>query len=400
MSAARSPRRSPRAAPGTEPGWGPIAALGVAQIACWGVVYYVFSVVQMPLREELGWTTAQTSGAFSLALLVSAVCGMAIGRWLDRHDARPVLIGGPVAAAALVIGWSRVESLAAFYVVWIGMGVAMACTLYEPVFILVAKRWRARRDRALTAITMMGGLSSFVYLPLAERLTATLGWRNALVVLAGTLAATAIPLNALALRDRADSAPARTAATSAVPREVLRTPSFWALAAAFAVDALTWTAIGVHLIPALRADGHSAPFAALAAGLAGFCQLPGRAGLLLISRAIAPAALPAVTLAFGAVAAAILAVTDGAVAVLVGVACFGAAHGMATLVRPIVLADLYGPRRYGTIASTAAMLATLSQAAGPILAAALLGLAGQYDRVLLAFGLLSAFAAVLAFAAR
>jgi hypothetical protein len=74
MSATRSPRRSPRAAPGAEPGWGPIAALGLAQIACWGVVYYVFSVVQVPLREELGWTTAQTSGAFSLALLVSAVC--------------------------------------------------------------------------------------------------------------------------------------------------------------------------------------------------------------------------------------------------------------------------------------------------------------------------------------
>jgi MFS family permease len=387
--------------PRREPAWRAVAALGLAQIVCWGVVYYVFAVVQVPMREELGWTTAQTSGAFSLALLVSAVSGVAIGRWLDRHDPRPVLLGGPVVGALLVAAWSRVESIAAFYAVWIGMGLAMASTLYEPVFVVVAKRWHERRDRALTAITLMGGLASVVFLPLAQVLIDALGWRGAVLVLAATLGFAAVALNALALRDgAAGDAPAGVAGRSVSAGEALRTLGFWLLAAVFACDALTWAAVSVHLVPALRAHGHTAGFAALAAGLAGFWQLPGRAGLLWLSRALSPGALPAVILALGGVAALILAAAGGAAAVLVGVACFGVAHGMGTLVRPIVLADRYGREQYGAIASTAAMLATLSRALGPIAAAGVLSLTGGYDGVMLAIAALSAVAAGLALVAR
>jgi MFS family permease len=80
------------------------------------------------------------------------------------------------------------------------MGVAMAATLYEPVFVVVTKPWRERRDRALTAITLMGGLASFVFLPLAQALIDALGWRSALLVLAAILGVTAVPLNVLARR--------------------------------------------------------------------------------------------------------------------------------------------------------------------------------------------------------
>jgi hypothetical protein len=55
-----------------------VVALGLEQIVCWGVVYYVLAVVQVPMRAELGWTTAQTTAAFSLALLISALSGVAI----------------------------------------------------------------------------------------------------------------------------------------------------------------------------------------------------------------------------------------------------------------------------------------------------------------------------------
>jgi MFS family permease len=380
---------------GREPGWRAVAALGLAQIVCWGVVYYVFAVVQVPLRAELGWTTAQTSGAFSLALLVSAVFGVAIGRWLDRHDPRLVLVGGPATGVLLVVAWSRVESLVAFYAVWIGMGLVMACTLYEPVFVVVAKRWHERRDRALTAITLMGGLASFVFLPLAQVLIDAVGWRDALLILATTLGVAVVPLNALALRGEW---PVTSSGERAVPAgQALRTLAFWLLAVVFAVDALTWAAVGVHLVPALRADGHSAAFAALAAGLAGAWQLPGRAVLPVLSRAISPAALPAVILALGGLAAVILAAAGGPLAVLAGVACFGVAHGMGTLVRPIALADRYGAEQYGAIASTAAMLATLSRAIGPIFAAAAVTVTGGYDGMLLTVAVLSGAAVGLVF---
>jgi hypothetical protein len=61
--------------------------------------------------------------------------------------------------------------------------------------------------------------------------------------------------------------------------------------------------------------------------------------------------LPALILALGAVAALFLAACRGAIPGLAGVARFGVAHGMGTLVRAIVLADRYGPEDYCAIAS-------------------------------------------------
>ena len=44
------------------------------------VLHYAFAVFLLPMQRELGFSTAQLSGAFSLALLVSAVAGVAVGR--------------------------------------------------------------------------------------------------------------------------------------------------------------------------------------------------------------------------------------------------------------------------------------------------------------------------------
>jgi hypothetical protein len=121
-----------------------VVALGLGQIVCWGVVYCVLAVVQVPMRAELGLD----DGADERRLLARAAD---LGA-LRRRD-RP-LAGRPRAGARARRrpggggrarrGVSRVESLGAFFAVWVGMGVAMAATLNEPVFVVVAKRWRER----------------------------------------------------------------------------------------------------------------------------------------------------------------------------------------------------------------------------------------------------------------
>lgn len=76
------------------------------------------------------------------------------------------------------------ESLWAFYLVWAGIGLAMAATLYEPAFAVVARWFTAGRDRALLLVTFAGGLASTIFLPLTGWLVDGQGWRGALVVLA------------------------------------------------------------------------------------------------------------------------------------------------------------------------------------------------------------------------
>ena len=68
-----TPARSaaPAAWPGVYYGWPMLAGLSVAETVSWGILYYGFSVFIRPMESELGWSRAQVTGAFSLALLVS-----------------------------------------------------------------------------------------------------------------------------------------------------------------------------------------------------------------------------------------------------------------------------------------------------------------------------------------
>jgi len=164
--------------------WGIVGALSVTETVSWGILYYAFAVFLLPMQQELGYSAAQLAGAFSLALLVSAVAGIAVGRHLDRRGPRALMTAGSITGVVLVLAWSQVHGLAAFYLLWAGIGVVMAAVLYEPAFVVLAKWFSepGERRRAMTAMTLVAALASFIFLPLAQALIDAHGWRDALVI--------------------------------------------------------------------------------------------------------------------------------------------------------------------------------------------------------------------------
>ena len=78
----------------------------------------------------------------------------------------------------------------------------MATVLYEPAFTVLAKWFpdAGERRRAMTAMTLVAALASFIFLPLSQALIDAHGWRDALVILAAILAVMTVPLHALVLR--------------------------------------------------------------------------------------------------------------------------------------------------------------------------------------------------------
>ena len=375
--------------------WAIVAGLSVTETVSWGVLYYAFAVFLLPMRRELGWSPAEVSGAFSAALLVSAGVGVLVGRWLDRHGPRGLMTAGSIAATALVLAWSRVDSLPGLYAVWLGIGAVMAAVLYEPAFTTIAKWFDVRRRGALTALTLVAALASFIFSPLSAWLVESLGWRDALVVLAGVLGAITVPVHALVLR-----APPPPATEDAHPteeaagREAMRSLPFWTLTAAFTLGALTTSAMGVHLVSYLVERGHTATFAATAAGLIGLFQVPGRVLLAGAGRFFAPHLVVPAVFALGAAGVALLAATTTGGAVLVAVGLLGMSNGMATLARATTVADLYGAERYGALAGVVAAGNTGARAVAPVAAALLLGLTGEWAVVLGALVVCSALAAV------
>jgi len=379
-----------------------VGALSVTETVSYGILYYAFAAFLVPMQRDLGFSAAQLTGAFSLSLLVAAVTGIAVGRHLDRQAPRAVMTIGSIAGVLLVLAWSRVESLAAFYAVWLALGVAMAMVLYEVAFTVLAKAFPepGERRRAMTAMTLVAALASFIFLPLSQALIDAHGWRDALVVLAVILGATTVPLHALVLRvPPADALAPPPSDAPAVPAgEALRSRPFWLLSIAFFLASLTAIAMMVFAIPFLVARGHSAAFGAFAVGLVGISQIPGRVLFgPLAARLPRPHATAAVFLLLAAGVAVVVS-THATWAVVAGLVLLGIGNGMATLARATAIADLYGGRAYGTIASVAASMTTSARAGGPI-AAALLAAAAGYEALLWTLAAIAALAAVLAYRA-
>ena len=333
------------------------------------------------MQRSLGWSKTELTGAFSVALATSALAAFPVGRWLDRHSPRPLMTLGSLLGALLVLAWSRVDDLFLFYLVWVGIGLAMACVLYDAAFTVVTKWFRIRRRQALTAVTLVAGFASFAFSPLSNWLIDAQGWRQALITLALILAAGTVPLHALLLRPApprdergtlglVPGDPPAPESESAVGAAVaLWSSAFWYLTAAFVLSSFAISAVAVHLIPYLREGGRSAAFAAFAAGLMGLMQVPGRIVFAGAARFLPPRLeAPAVFLLQGA-GLAVLALTTAVPGALAGVCLFGMGTGMATLVRATALADAYGSAFYGSIAGVAAACATGARALAPVVAA-------------------------------
>ncbi|HET9014881.1 MAG TPA: MFS transporter [Thermomicrobiaceae bacterium] len=361
-------------------GWAILLTLSVTETTSWGILYYAFAVILTPMTRDLGWTRAQVTGAFSLALLISGLAGLPIGRWLDRRGARALMTVGSVLASVLVFAWSRVHGLVPFYLIWAGIGLAMAAVLYEPAFAVIATWFVRRRRRALTALTLIAGLASVIFTPLTNWLVHVQGWRGALVILAVVLAAVTILPHGLVLRHRPqdlgllpDGAEAPPPGRPAPPTDAsvsahaaLSSVGFWALTTAFVLSALTVAVMSIHFIPYLIDRGYAAGFAATAAGLVGLMQLPGRVLFTPLSSLLPRRAVTVTIFLMQGLALLVLLHAAGTIGVLAYVVVFGMGSGMITLARATLIAEFYGPANYASINSVVVAGTTLARAAGPV----------------------------------
>lgn len=387
-------------------GWVLVLALSATEAVSWGVLYYAYAVFLTPMQTELGWTRAETTGAFSLALLISGLVAVPVGRWLDRHGPRLLMTLGSILAALLVLAWARVDSLLGLYAIWLGIGLTMAAVLYEPAFSVVATWFHRRRGRALTVLTFLAGFASVIFIPLAGWLVETRGWRDALVSLAIVLALVTIPIHALLLRRRPEDlglAPDGASPVlvgmpperSVAVRTALRDRSFWRLGIAFFLAIISSTALTVHLVPFLIDRGFDAGSAAWAAGAVGIAALPGRIiftplGDILPRRFVAAAIFLAQALGIAA-----LLVFPGSIGIFMFAALFGAGFGAITPARVALVADAYGAANYATISGVLAAIILASRAIAPVGVGALYDAIGGYPPIFWGLGAISALAAAI-----
>lgn len=379
-------------------GWKIALTLAFTEMTSWGILYYGFAVMLKPMQAETHWDRGTITGAFSLALLVSGIASVPVGRWLDLYGARVIMTIGSCAGVLLVLAWSNVQTIPGFYLVWLGIGLTMATVLYEPAFTVIANWFVRKRTQALTILTIGGGFASVIYVPLSESLARQHGWRPALVILAAMLAIITIAPHALVLRRRpADigSVPDGEAASTRVSvaasdaqmgsvtmRVALRQAAFWWLSLAFTFTLFTGIAITVHLIPYLTERGFSSEFAAAAVGLTGGSQIPGRLLFSWFGRRMPRRMLTILLFGTQVVGLLILIFSPTTGGVIAFAVIYGAGAGASSPARAALVADLYGATHYGSINGAQTLVMTIARASAPITTAALYQAASSYQPVL------------------
>jgi MFS family permease len=385
-------------------GWLMVSGLGVTELVSWGVLIYAFSVLVVPMRDELGWSTAALNAAYATGVVISGILAIPVGRVLQSHGARGVMSAGTVATILMLVLWSTVESVPVFFCVFAIGGLAMATTLYEPLFAVTAAWFDRHRPRAVLVLTVFGGLASVVFVPLTAALVGWFGWREALLVLAGIAALTGFPVHALLVRrspsdlglhpDGAGQPPSdKWHHIAGSARSVLRSGSFRWLTMCLVMSTGAKFAVSVVLVVFLTDRGYSLTIAALAAGSVGVFQVGGRLVVTALRGRLPQYRATAVVFLGQAVAMVVLLAARGIGSLVVFVVLCGFGFGLEALLRGTLVAEYYGPANYARINGVLGAFVVGARAVGPLLAGIAGTAFGGYQLVFLSAAALCAASA-------
>jgi MFS family permease len=359
--------------------------LALAQIIAWAGTLYIFPALLPTWEAAFDWSKAQISGAFTVALLLSACAAPIAGRLIDKGFGRSVFLGSYLLASGGLFALSAVQSLWQFYAVWALLGVTMAGTLYEACFAVITRYFGVYAQRAITIVTLIAGFAGSVSFPTAQLITRYSNWRVAVAFFAVAMLCIALPLawqaSSRAMRHSSGVRKAATRHAEQNIRQTLASPLFWLLGFAFLCIALEHGLLLTHLLPLLYEYGLSADGAIVAAAMIGPMQVVGRILMITVESRLDAARIAAISFAFMALAAlALLGVSAVPALIVVFVLLHGSGYGVTSVTRPVVTAEFLGRENFGAISGMLATLFMAAFAVAPTVAAFVWELGG-YDLV-------------------
>ena len=125
-----------------------ITALGVAQILAWGTSFYFPAVFAGPIVADTGWSLGFVVGGTSIGLLVAGLISPQVGRIIDLHGGRPVLLASSLFYAAGLAGIGLAPALPVYLFAWVLLGIGMGTGLYDAVFAALGRHLWQRGARA------------------------------------------------------------------------------------------------------------------------------------------------------------------------------------------------------------------------------------------------------------
>jgi MFS family permease len=347
-----------------------------------------------PLVQEFGWTRAALSGAFSIARLEAGIAGPLAGICIDRWGPRRMMVLGLILMSVGFVLLSRVESLEAFYLIFLlFLSLGTGFGVMPPITTAVTN-WFYRRRSLATGLLMCGaGVGGFAASSLGWLITAY-GWRQTLVFVGIFVIVTGVP-GVLLLRHRPEpyglrpdgdppapvsSARAATAPNDGfLPSEALRVRAFYGLAFIFGARHVTTSGTLVHL-PALMVDrGFTLEAAATLAGVVALVSIPGRVLCGWLGDRVDKRYVFAACLLFMVIGIAALALGSSPGHLGVFTVAYGMAYGGSVPLTVSIVADYFGRRRFATVYGLSQFAMMWGTISGPMIAGYAFDTTGSYQ---------------------
>jgi predicted MFS family arabinose efflux permease len=230
----------------------------------------------IPLGEEFGWSRTQVSLALTFFSVALACSIPFIGKLVDRHGSRKVLLPSCIAFAILLALIPVLANQLWILFLLFGLIGALGAGANALPYLRTISAWFDRRRALALGIAMGGSGTGYVYVPPAvQYMIANHGWRSAWFMLAAVTLLVAVPLvyfmlreaptsRDLAGRDELRAQPVSSNSGQGIPLAVLlKRPLLWQLFIIFCLLSFGLYGVLSHLAPMLQDRGMSASSAAL-----------------------------------------------------------------------------------------------------------------------------------------
>ena len=348
-----------------------VAAIGTTQTLAWASSYYLPAVLADPIAAGLGVPKSLFFGFFSASLLLQAALGPAIGKAIDRHGGRVVLVLSNLALGAGLSCLALAQGVGGLAGAWVVLGIGMALGLYDSAFATLTALYGREARGPITGITLIAGFASTVGWPLSALLNDSFGWRGACLGWAALNILVCLPINRFLIPVPAARSP------SAAPQEAVQTPANGMAVLAFVFGAVGFVtgAMAAHLPRLLEMSGATATAAIAAASLMGPAQVAARLFEFGVLKRLHPLVSTRLALLMHPVGAAVLGLF-GAPAAPVFALLHGGGNGLLTISRGTLPLALFGPAGYGLRTGIIVAPARITTAAAPLLFGLLLNAMG------------------------
>jgi len=237
-----------------------------------------FGLWLQPITQAQNWSRETFGFAIAIQNLVWGLVGIFAGMLADRFGAFRVIFGGALLYCAGLLGmaWSTTTLM---FVLTTGVliGMAQSATTYAVVYGVIGRNVPAhKRSMAMGIAAAAGSFGQFLMVPTEGLLISSLGWQQALVVLA--LASLLMMPLAWWLHEpnfRDGAGHFREQSITQALKEAFAYPSFQMLMAGYFVCGFQVVFIGVHMPSYLKDQGLSPQVASYSLALIGLFNVFG-----------------------------------------------------------------------------------------------------------------------------